>query len=301
MDSKWPKASLKDLSIRTGCVRDLKKGYLLACDLKREAKGIPHTYYFKWDNGKLSPGYFNFDAWFLCDVTVPEPGLVALASEGQYCFICKGPNGHAGNAFKESTPKRKDKRYGNFRSIATIGGSAHAVGLQGLVYRLDKPSQWTRIDEGLPKGFDGQAIHGDGTSLYAVGRSGQLWQFKNGKWISRKLPTKRNLTAITCANNEMFYIAGHNGALMCGRENKWTAIESGITEDIWDLEWFGGELYVSTLSNVYKLKGNKLKPVNFGGDPPKTTYRLSSAKGVLWSIGNKDVLSFDLKKWKRIV
>ena len=73
------------------------------------------------------------------------------------------------------------------------------------------------------------------------------------------------------------------------------------TADVWDIEWFKGELYVSTFSGVYQLKGDTLEPVDFGDDPPRTTYKLSAGEGVMWSIGEKDVMSFDGSHWARIV
>ena len=52
---------------------------------------------------------------------------------------------------------------------------------------------------------------------------------------------------------------------------------------------------------VYRLKKEELEPVDFGKDPPKSCYQLSAAKGVMWSNGEYDIMSFDGKKWTRIV
>ena len=160
-----------------------------------------------------------------------------------------------------------------------------------------------RIDEGLPDSFNAQAIHGfDASDIYAVGRKGELWQYDGKKWINRELPTNRNLTAVHYAGDGMVYVAGHEGTLIRGREQTWSMIDQeSAPEDVWDLEWFEGELYVSTLEALYRLKGETLEPVDFGDDPPKSTYQLSAAKGVLWSNGEFDVMSFDGTRWARIV
>jgi hypothetical protein len=90
--------------------------------------------------------------------------------------------------------------------------------------------------------------------------------------------------------------------LIRGRANTWKIVDQEkITDDIWDLEWFEGHTYVSTMSGLFRLRGEHLEPVDFGADPPKSTYQLSAAKGVLWSIGSSDVMSFDGKKWTRVV
>ena len=36
-----------------------------------------------------------------------------------------------------------------------------------------------------------------------------------------------------------------------------------------------------------------LEPVDFGAEQPKSFYHLSAAPGVMWSIGESEVMSFD--------
>jgi hypothetical protein len=196
-----------------------------------------------------------------------------------------------------------DERFGSFRSVANIAGRAHAVGLRGMVYRLDEWVRWARIDEGLPRVFDIEAIHGfDDSELYAVGLRGAMWERAAGKWERREAPTNVHLNAVSCAGDGAVYVGGHKGILLRGRHDAWTVIEhQAFSDDIWDLEWFDGVLYVSTMAGVYRLHEDKLERVDFGADVPKSTYRLSAAKDVLWSIGRRDVMSFDGKRWARVV
>ncbi len=44
---------------------------------------------------------------------------------------------------------------------------------------------------------------------------------------------------------------------------------------------------------LYTLTDRGLVPVDFGDDEPASCYRLTSAEGVLWSVGPDDVFSFD--------
>lgn len=187
-------------------------------------------------------------------------------------------------------------------SVSEIGGKAHAVGHCGAVYRLDELTQWTRIDDGLSPDFMIEAIHGfDGSDVYAAGFRGALWHFDGQKWTKRDLPTNANLNAVKCAGNGTVYLGGQGGILVRGREDTWETIDQEeMTDDVWDIEWFEEELYVSS-SAVYRLKRDRLEPVDFGDDPPKSAYHLSAAKGVLWSIGEFDVMSFNGKTWTRIV
>jgi len=293
---------LSQLTIRSAVVRGLDIGNILACDLKKEEEDVPHVYIFKWQSGSFFESSANFDAHSLCSITVPEPALVFLAPQGEYGVHYKGGS-LAGDILDDSQPQPKEPRYGGFRSVSEIGGKAYAVGLRGMVYRLDELTKWTRIDDGIPETFNIQSIHGFDTSdIYAVGRHGELWNFNGQKWTKRELPTNGNLTTVKCAGDETVYIAGHDGILVRGREDTWEFIDNEeTTDDIWDLEWFEGQLYVSTMSAVYWLKEEELEPVDFGDDPPKSTYQLSGAKGVMWSIGEYDIMSLEGKIWSRVV
>jgi hypothetical protein len=79
-------------------------------------------------------------------------------------------------------------------------------------------------------------------------------------------------------------------------------IEHTETEDdFWDLEWFEEELYLSTMSALFRLRNGALRRRQFGKDVPRTCYHLSATSDVLWSIGEQDVLSFDGKNWTRVI
>jgi hypothetical protein len=89
---------------------------------------------------------------------------------------------------------------------------------------------------------------------------------------------------------------------MRGRGDTWAVIDtSGMTDDIWDIEQFDSQIYVSTLANLYLLIDDKLELVDFGEDRPVGCYKLSAAEGIFWSIGERDLMSFDGKAWTRVV
>jgi hypothetical protein len=78
-------------------------------------------------------------------------------------------------------------------------------------------------------------------------------------------------------------------------------IEHGITEeDFWGIAWYAGRLFLSTMRLVYALVNGSLQQVDFGAEAPRTCFQLSAADGVLWSIGAKDVMSYDGSTWARI-
>jgi len=296
------KSPLEGLIIRTAVVVRPDTGFIFTCDPRKEQAEIPHAIKFRWNNGSYSRGECEYDAHTACVISLPEPGLIDASGAGYYSVNTR--NGIiTEDIFENSQPLPKKRRIGGIRSISEIGGKAYAVGLRGMVYRLDSLNAWTRIDDGLPDTFDIQAIHGFGESeIYAVGRDGDLWQFDRTHWIKRQLPTNVNLTSIKCATDGKVYVAGHLGMLIVGRSDQWRSIEHQATRnDIWDIEWFEGQTYLSTMKEVFKLNNGELNPVDFGKDRPKSCYQLSTASGVMWSNGEHDIISFDGTRWTRIV
>jgi hypothetical protein len=64
----------------------------------------------------------------------------------------------------------------------------------------------------------------------------------------------------------------------------------------------GASCHVATTSALYRLQCDALQPVDFGGgDAPQSFYHLTAADGVMWSIGERHVFSFDGRRWTRIV
>jgi hypothetical protein len=294
--------NLNDLVIRTAVVARPGVGFIYACDPERENNHDPHTYVFKWTNGSLNSVEFEYNAHSVGIINDPKHGLVNVSEPGYYSVETQS-GVISGDILADSQHTSKNPRINGIRSVATIAGKAYAVGLGGMVYRLDSLDSWTCIDKGLPNHFDAQAIHGfDQNNIYCVGSEGAVWHFNGKKWQMCNLPTNANLTSVLCAGDGKVYIGGHEGMLLCGASDSWRVIENEEwLDDIWDLEWFENELYVSSLVNLYKLKDWKLEPVVFVNGSPSSYYQLSKADGVMWSIGEFDIMSFDGDVWSRVI
>ncbi len=292
----------KGLKIRTGVVRLSDLVFILAYDPKKEEREIEHTYIYMWDQGKFYEGYANYIMNSCCIIKDPEVGCVITGGAGDFTVQTR-EDFIEGNIFENSHPKPAEPRYGQIRSVSEIGGRAYAVGLRGMVYRLDDLSDWTRIDDGLSGNFNAQAIHGSGISdLYAVGRKGEICLFDGSTWAEIEKLAENNLSCVKCISDETVYIGGYKGTLIYGRKDKWKLLNTeNMTDDIWDLEWFKEQLYVSTMHGLYRLEGDKLRKVDFGNDTPKTTYHLSAIEEVMWSFGREDVMAYDGNTWKRMV
>lgn len=287
------------IRIRTAAVRNSDIGYILACDPEMDEDEILHTNVFRWESGRFEESFSNFSAHTCCVASVPDSAFIQLAGFGEYGISTA--NGIFGGNVFDGQPK--DAKQGAFQIVTAIAGKAHAAGLGGIVYRLDGFVKWTPMDKGLSSSLNFWAIDGfDGEDIYAAGDDGALWHFDGRKWSYCDPPTNMNFNTLKCAGNGKVYVAGNDGQLLCGRANTWQFIAEDETGDtFWDLKWFEGNLYLSTRSFVYRLKDGGLELVDFGDDTPETCYHLSTAKGVLWSIGAKDIMNFDGKRWTRVV
>lgn len=289
---------LKALTFRAGILVKRDFGYLLACDPKME-EDSPHAKLVVLHDGQLAETWMKFNAHSICAITRPSTGLVAISSDGFFSVFSRSVE--TGNIFK--SPDAGGPHYGSLRSVATIDGRAYAVGLRGCVFALDDSGRWSWSGKGLPEEVNLEAIDGYGIEdLFAVGFRGEIWHFNGKVWESEVVPTNVNLTSVLCTPEGVVYAAGHSGTLLRGSRGMWEILAQEVAkEDLWDLEWFGGRLFASSLGGVYSLNGNALEPVNFGATRPESTYRLSATRELLWSVGEGDVMAYDGAQWRRVV
>ena len=115
-------------------------------------------------------------------------------------------------------------------------------------------------------------------------------------------PTTLAFFRVLCAEDGNVYAAGQGGIIFRGRGATWEVIDHrDMKDDIFDLEWFEDKLWISTMYSLHTLEDGHLTLVDFDGEPPSTCNHLSTADGLLWSIGAKDVMQFDGKEWTRIL
>jgi hypothetical protein len=250
--------------------------------------------------------------WIACSSTVcylPNERFLAIAQRGGQVLRIGG--GEAEFETFIDCQKGFKRKPGIMREVRCIsGGRAYAVGTGRQVYRRDSAGvwkcidKWSQIESKKLVNYSFESIDGfSDEDIYTVGWNGEIWHYNGRKWQQIDSPTNLSLHKVKCADDGMVYISGKEGILICGREKHWDIIQQFLTrEDIWGLECFGGKLYASTLNLVYYFEGNDLKLVDYGeADIPNSCYHLSAADGIMWSIGEKDVMEFNGKAWKRII
>lgn len=286
----------------TGAVRFNDLAYVSTLDDSIEPR-IEHSHFYTWDQGVW--GYAGGNHWPTASMTVslyPLQQMLAISPYGDVRLLGSGQQSEE----KISTPEGNPIDRGHLRQVRTIGQRTFAVGMGRQVYRRDGADHWTCLDQtirpaiGETKGFE--SIDGfDENDLYAVGWDGEIWHCNGQQWSQKESPTNLLLTRVLCAGDGQVYASGRRGLLIVGRSDAWQPIEQeDVTSDIWDLAWYDGKLYLSTMRGLYTLQGGSLVEVDFGDDTPATCYHLSVADGVMWSFGAKDIMAFDGNTWTRI-
>jgi hypothetical protein len=267
--------------------------YLALRDRKLHKRLITHTRIGGIDQGELAAlEDLTWNAVGMCVVKLPTERLVVVSADG----IVRSYGG--GKEFDEQIQGPSD-----LRACATIDGYAFVCGMGREVFVRRGEGMWTSMHAPSSAadivGFE--AIAGfSKDELYAVGWEGEIWRFAKGKWTDCGSPVNVVLSGVCCAPDGTVFACGQKGALVRGKKDGWEVLTTqGLEEDFWDLRWFEGKLYVASMGYLYLLDGDQLVPVEFGMDPPSSFYRLTDADGVLWSMGQEAILSFDGKSWQR--
>ncbi len=271
--------------------------YIAATNDEFVKKEIPHAVFLSIDAGQWqSPGHTQWATAGVCVARQPSERFIAISEDGDV-FTYVG-----GNATSESITPAPSA----LAAVSTIDGRAYACGMRRQVYVRTAEGQWQTISAPAPKrgvtaGFE--AISGyNERDIYAVGWEGEIWQRAGGNWKQHDSPVNLILTGVCCSDDGYVYACGQSGTLVRGRDDQWAAIDHELTQDdFWDIHSFGGRIYVASFSGLFEIKDGAVQAVDFGGDSPATCHRLTSAEGVLWSVGAEDVFSFDGRVWQRVV
>lgn len=268
--------------------------YIVARDRALNEEGVEHSRFIGFDRMEFGHnGDKNWSALAVCVARKPTEKMVSVGEDGEVMT-------YVGGAAAEERILPEPMA---IRNLGVIQGLPYACGMDRQVFRRDGENTWTAMH--APNAVDAagfEAIDGyTAREIYAVGWNGEIWEWDGTNWSEFGGLTNLILTGVCCAGNDEVYVCGQNGTLISGRHGEWRLIELDDFEtDFWDVHWFNGKLYLATMQSLYTYDDDGLALVNFGDNPPATCYRLSSAEGTLWSVGNDDVLSFDGEQWTRV-
>jgi hypothetical protein len=302
---------LEGLDVITGCVRLRGLGYVACSDGSPDLDTPAHSFPIEWDAGtwRHMDDFAELE-WVVCGVCVAERDReqgVFVGVNGEVLCVGSGDKHLERIVEIEGVPDPIPP----LRGAVGISGDAYAFGTGRQVFRRTGHSQWIHISAAIqPKqgdetlvSFEAMDGYGHG-EIYAAGVGGELFRFDGQTWKSISTNTNLILSSICCSGDGFIYVGGQKGILLKGRGDSWETLTfDGMKDEIWGLGWFRDTLFVATLENLYILqKGRDLVPVNFGKKlSPKTFMHLSVRDGVLWSIGNRDIVSFDGKSWAKVL
>jgi hypothetical protein len=295
-------------SFVTGVVRFHDLGYLaLISDEAREQR-LTQSIFVEWDAGVWRSSEEMGRDWDTVAATVASSPLeqaLFLGESGQVVCIGSGDTHEEQVCGADSHPMNR----GPMRGIKNISGKVYAVGMNRQVYCRDLSGGWGSIDQTIRSlrhesdevsGFE--AVDGyDDTEIYAVGWGGEIWGYDGNVWSEKASPTNFVLVDVCCGHDETVYACGRSGVLVRGRGEAWEVIDhENMSDDIWSLAWYEGCLYLASYDSIYMLVDDGLMPINVGDDRVSSFFHLSVRDGVLWSVGEKDVVMYDGTKWIRI-
>lgn len=285
----------KENLISRGAARFKDLVYLALQDKKLQKKAVAHTRLGSVDEGEVANVKdLPWRAAGMCVAKLPSEMLVVVSGEGAV-FTYVGGN--------EGSEKIRDAF--DLRACACIEGHAYAAGMNREVFRRAREGQWSAMHAPGVEGDDDvagfEAIDGFGANdLYAAGWEGEVWHWQGRAWTQCESPVNVVLSGICCAGDGHVYACGQSGTLLRGRGQDWEVLETeGLTDDLWDVRWFMDRLYVASMSALYVLQDDALVAVDFGRDAPDSCYKLTDAEGVMWSIGQQNIFSFDGAAWQR--
>jgi hypothetical protein len=260
-------------------------------------KETPHSYFLAYYNGQwMDCGSTDWKCAGMTIVNSPTERMLAISEDGEvYTYVAS-----------TTTEERITPAPAALRGVTTIDGKALAFGMRRQAYLRTDEGVWSamhgpELSGGEAAGFE--AACGPHTSeIYAVGWRGQIWQYDGSKWIPRDSPTNVILTGCTLHDDDSIYICGQDGTIIRGRSDSWTVLrQEEFSEDCWAIHSFGSKVYVATLTSLYELADDKVIPVSAANVIAATFHTLTSAEGILWSIGEEDAIFFDGSTWKRAI
>lgn len=194
--------------------------------------------------------------------------------------------------------------HGYVNTIKNINGELYVCGYHRQVYK-HVGNEWLSIAEDIltretARGF----FDIDGTNsfnVYAVGWEGEIYFHDGQVWRRDDSPTNAHLTSVRCVASDKVWICGKGGILLHGSFGRWQEIrEVGFTDNWYCIEEYEGTIYLAGNAVLAYLDGNTIRPIDVGLKRRITTHRLHNKDGLLWSIGEKDILVFDGKSWREI-
>lgn len=278
--------------------------YVRAAITDLDSQGIDHATMLRFDGEAWSQ--YMIPTAGVAHCAIPEDGRTVLTLSPAGVVHVAKPGGFSWETLDDSSDGPNMLR--QMRDIRPIQEHVYTVGMGRMVYRRATSGAWTRFDEGLRGSRAGIEIGGflavDGCSeshIYATGFKGELWFFNGKRWSQIASPTNMKIERIRVVSPDLAVACGAAGTILRGSGDKWTVVPQDLTKrTFWGLEYFQDAFYLADNKHVYVFDGSALSRMDMGSFGSVTTSRLHAADGVLWSVGEKDIVVFNGVDLRRV-
>lgn len=212
--------------------------------------------------------------------------------------------------------------YGYVKAIRELAGNLYVVGSGGQVYRRNG-GQWNGIADALRKpavapksavdaagldigGKEFSDIDGvAGDDLYVVGGNGEIFHYDERSWAECEAEApSRPLTCVRAVSTSEIWVCGFGGVLLRGNARTGFSSAGSCSEILLfsSLAVLAGRVYLASNKGIFALSDDGIiRRVKTGLVPEVDDANIIDVKdGILWSIGYKDIVSFDGTRWRRL-
>jgi hypothetical protein len=290
--------SLSKSEIRTGRIIDSNTIIFLLELTAAAQRDIAHTGIGIWQRfgvwKKLRLDYNGIDVTEFPGRSGSEPSFVIIGNTGKYTAALDG-SAVSGTIVDEDA----------LASANVVRGSVMAVGITGGVYRMKDPHTWEQVSKpSVTANLEAVCEYPSGGFL-VCGWDGLIAHYEGASVEKLESGTNVILTDIICDDGGEIFACGQRGIILRGLKGAIRPLNlEGIIEDFWSIAKFQGDVYVSSITSLYKLiDDDSLELVQFDGEEiPTSFYRLDTYEdSLLLSVGQKDAVLFDGKDWMRIL
>lgn len=238
---------------------------------------------------------------------------VILSTEGQVEFHEASAEGRRTEVISDAGLHGEwSGDYGYVYAIRQIGSSLYVCGSNRQVYRRAGEGQWLHVDQGIllpPEDTSMRCLMDiaglSDNAIYAVGYGGEVFYFDGNDWMLIDTRLDEDLFKIKIVSEREVYVVGANGTLLRGNHRDGFTNLSAIEDNqrFTGIEVFEGRIFLASNLGlfVFDKVQKKILPYHTGLAPELTDCHVLEAKdGVMWSIGFKDIASFDGSRWTRL-
>lgn len=250
-----------------------------------------------------------FDIMNIAVAQLPKPHCVAVDFGGQ--VYARG-SGYSEVEGRVALDDIKGPQRGGMLKLRSIDGQVYSVGNKRSVCRREGLNHWVPLwGDSLPlpkvrdipdfnqfgfKDIDGFSAQ----DIYAVGGSGDVWQYDGQRWRQIPFPSNQRLYNVCCGGDGQVYVAGHS-TVFRGRGNKWQELKGVVGGRMHDTVWHQDRLWCTNDNGIWTITDGKIALHELPQGICSCMGWASAADGIMVMAGMYGAALHDGKQWSNLV